>query len=616
MARNAERRLAGWRVIAPRQIRWSVVDVCAWMLAITTASFLRVDFNPSDLSAGGQVLILPVVAAAHMSSALLFGLYAGRWHHGSFDEVAALIRTTALATTIVLVVDLVASHPRMVPLTAVVGGGILALVLMAGTRYATRLVLERRRRPTGEHLTRVLVFGSGEGATRLVTSMLRDPESPYLPVALLDDAPHRQRLEISGIPVVGTRADIVDVAKHHRADALVIAIPSADRTLVSELSALARKANIAVKVLPSTRELLGGLGVGDIRDVTPGDLLGRREIETSVDTIAEYLTGARVMVVGAGGSIGSELCRQIYRFAPGKLLMLDRDESSLHAVQLSITGRALLDDDSLILTDIRDHESLRDVFVSTRPDVVFHAAALKHLSLLERHPGEGVQTNVLATQALLEAAEEAGVERFINISTDKAADPVSVLGYTKRMSERLTAAAAERTGRNFVSVRFGNVLGSRGSALEGFQAQIEAGGPVTVTDPDVTRYFMTVSEAVQLVIQAGAIGNPGEVLVLDMGEPVRIEEVVRQLAAIRRRNVEIVYTGLRPGEKLHEVLWGEGELDQRPSHPLISQVPTSPLSPELLQTVDTRTPSATLVGQLRALSTSTSEDRLSPGHSG
>ncbi|MEZ5169563.1 MAG: nucleoside-diphosphate sugar epimerase/dehydratase [Acidimicrobiia bacterium] len=601
MAHNAERRHAGWRVIAPRQLRWSVVDVCAWMLAITTASFLRVDFNLSDLSAGGQVLILPVVAAAHMSSALLFGLYAGRWHHGSFDEVAALVRTTALATTVVLVVDFMASHPRMVPLTAVVGGGILALVLMAGTRYATRLVLERRKRPTGEHLTRVLVFGSGEGATRLVTSMLRDSESPYLPVALLDDAPHRQRLEISGIPVVGTRADIVDVAKEHRADALVIAIPSADRTLVSELSALAREANIAVKVLPSTRELLGGLGVGDIRDVTPGDLLGRRGIETSVESIAEYVTGARVMVVGAGGSIGSELCRQIYRFAPGALTMLDRDESALHAVQLSLTGKALLNDESVILADIRERDALEAAMQQARPDVVFHAAALKHLPLLERHPAEGFRTNVVATQTLLELCTASGVDTFVNISTDKAADPVSVLGYSKRIAERLTSGAAAASGRRYVSVRFGNVLGSRGSALESFQSQIDVGGPVTVTDPEVTRYFMTVSEAVQLVVQAGAIGRPGEVLVLDMGEPVMIEEVVRQLAAIKHRDVEIVYTGLRPGEKLHEVLWGEEELDQRPSHPLISQVAVPSLDPSAVDSIDLAGPAEVVVAQMKTL---------------
>ncbi len=275
-------------------------------------------------------------------------------------------------------------------------------------------------------------------------------------------------------------------------------------------------------MLPPVSELFGGqVGASDIRDVTTADLLGRHEIDTDLEAIAGYLTGKRVLVTGAGGSIGSELCRQIYRFAPARLIMLDRDESALHAVQLAIEGRALLDSPDLVLCDLRDRRAVQEVFTRTRPDVVFHAAALKHLPLLEQHPAEAVKTNVWATLDLLEITAEAGVERFVNISTDKAADPCSVLGYTKRITERLTSHFASEARGTYLSVRFGNVLGSRGSVLTVFQSQIERGGPLTVTDPDVTRYFMTIEEAVQLVIQAGAIGRDGEVLVLDMGKPVR-----------------------------------------------------------------------------------------------
>ncbi len=358
----------------------------------------------------------------------------------------------------------------------------------------------------------------------------------------------------------------------------MVAVPSASARLIREVSAQADEAGLWVKVLPPVSELFGAeVSVADLRPITEADLLGRHEIDTDMDEIAGYVTGQRVLVTGAGGSIGSELCRQIYRFAPAELVMLDRDESALHAVQLSIEGRAMLDTPNLIVADIRDGARIEKVFELKRPEVVFHAAALKHLPLLEMHPGEALKTNVWGTQNLLDAARRHAVLKFVNISTDKAADPCSVLGYTKRVAERLTASTADQSPGTYLSVRFGNVLGSRGSVLTTFRSQIDSGGPVTVTHPDVTRYFMTVEEAVQLVIQAGAVGGDGEALVLDMGEPVRIDDVARRLIEQADRRVEIVYTGTRPGEKLHEILLGSGEADHRPRHPLISHVQVPPL---------------------------------------
>jgi FlaA1/EpsC-like NDP-sugar epimerase len=353
--------------------------------------------------------------------------------------------------------------------------------------------------------------------------------------------------------------------------------------------------------------------VGDIRDVSEADLLGRHEIETDIESIAGYLTGKRVLVTGAGGSIGSELCRQIYRFAPAELMMLDRDESALHAVQLSIEGRALLDNPNLLLLDIRDQDLLSRLFRDHRPEVVFHAAALKHLVLLENHPAEALKSNVWGTQSVLEAAAAAGVERFVNISTDKAADPISVLGYSKRIAERLTAHMATKAEGTYLSVRFGNVLGSRGSMLGSFQAQAEAGGPITVTDPDVTRYFMTVQEAVQLVIQAAAIGRDGEALVLDMGAPVRIADVAQRIAAQAHRPVNIVYTGLRPGEKLHEDLLGADEPDERPVHPLISHVNVPPVSADELPPVRADDEPDAVISALRRMAGARVESRT-PEH--
>jgi FlaA1/EpsC-like NDP-sugar epimerase len=284
-----------------------------------------------------------------------------------------------------------------------------------------------------------------------------------------------------------------------------------------------------------------------------------------------------VVVTGAGGSIGAELCRQITQFAPSRLIMVDRDESALHGVQLSIEGRALLDTPDLVLVDIRDRARVRQLFEELRPEVVFHAAALKHLPLLESHPVEALKTNVWGSLSVLEAAEAVGVEVFVNISTDKAANPCSILGYSKRVAEGLTAGIDRRASGRYLSVRFGNVLGSRGSVLTAFQSQLEHGGPLTVTHPDATRFFMTVEEAVQLVVQAAALGTGGRALVLDMGEQVRIAEVAEQLAQTVKPPCRIEYVGLRPGEKLHEELFGEGEVPECSGHPLIQSVFVPPI---------------------------------------
>ncbi|MGH3996990.1 MAG: polysaccharide biosynthesis protein, partial [Pseudonocardiaceae bacterium] len=343
----------------------------------------------------------------------------------------------------------------------------------------------------------------------------------------------------------------------------------------------ATEAGLAVKVLPSFSEVFRSwVGLSDLRDPDIADLLGRRQIDTDVASIADYLVDKRVLVTGAGGSIGSELCRQIHQFGPAELMMLDRDESGLHSLQLSIHGTALLTSPDTILADIRDAETVQGIFDDRRPQVIFHAAALKHLPMLEQYPTEAWKTNVLGTLHVLQAARSVGVEKFVNISTDKAANPCSVLGQAKRIGERLVAAMALDDESSFLSVRFGNVLGSKGSVLTTFAEQLAKGLPITVTDPDVTRFLMTIPEAVQLVIQAAAIGGPGEALVLDMGAPVRIVDVARQLMAIAGRPAPIVYTGLRAGEKMHEELFGDGEdRDRRPWHPAISHVAVPPLHP-------------------------------------
>jgi FlaA1/EpsC-like NDP-sugar epimerase len=579
MTAQRSRRDIGDFLVQRRTLIQMGIDGLVWLIALLGAALIRHDFNVHRVRFTDVLIFSGIAIGLQWVTGMAASLYRGRYRFGSFEEVEAVL-ISALATTWVIVgLDLLRHNRSDFPVSVTVAGGIFALVAMTGVRYAWRLALERRDLSAAVEAVNVIVIGAGEGGSQAVAAMQADRFRSYRPVALLDDDPRKRNFRIKSLRVVGTRNDLPSIADKMNASVLLVAIPSADAATIRELDTLAESLGLQVKVLPPAAELLDGrIRIGDIRDLDLMDLLGRRQIETDVDAIAGYLTGKRVLVTGAGGSIGSELCRQIARYAPAELMMLDRDESALHAVELSITGRALLDDRRTVLADIRDVEHLTHVFRTRRPQVVFHAAALKHLPLLERYPGEAVKSNVWGTLSVLRVAQAFGVERFVNISTDKAANPTSVLGTSKRIAERLTAHIAQSADGIFLSVRFGNVLGSRGSVLTAWAAQIAAGGPVTVTDPNVTRYFMTVQEAVQLVIQAAAIGNPGQVLVLDMGEPVRLDEVAQRLVAAASRPVAIVYTGLRSGEKLHEELFALDERDVRPSHPQISQVQVPPLN--------------------------------------
>ena len=571
----------------------ALLDGAAWAAALLLAVWLRQGFR-LDVGAG-RLGFAALSGFVLVVTGLAVGLYRRRWRFGSFDEVAALARVALLATSAMyILMARIRVRPAVVPESAPIVAGFLGLVLMAGVRYGFRLFNERRLRTDRGDTLPVLVWGAGDGGAEVIASMFRDPMQTYRPVGLIDDDRSKRRLSINGVRVLGDRRDLGPALAATGAKTLLIAIPSADTALLSELTALvlAVAPGIPVKVLPAIGErfeLTTGpiASVSNIRDISESDLLGRHSVAIDLAAVAHYLRGKRVLITGAGGSIGSELSRQIHGFSPAALLLLDRDESALHGVQLSIDGRGLLDSDSLVLADIRDREAIMKVFAERRPQVVFHAAALKHLPLLERHPGEAAQSNVFGTLNVLDAAVRHGVERFVNISTDKAANPVSVLGWSKRISERICAYMANTAATGtYLSVRFGNVLGSRGSMLTSFQTQIDSGGPVTVTDAEMTRYFMTVREAVQLVVQAGAIGRPGEALVLDMGSPVRINDVARLLIGRSGKSIRIQYTGARPGEKIHEDLFGDNEVDERPFHPLLSHVTVPPLDPAALKDLD------------------------------
>jgi FlaA1/EpsC-like NDP-sugar epimerase len=565
-----------------------VLDILAWVLAVTIAlvmrSYLQAAPDISKIVKDTLLRVLPMVSLVQAVTGYIVGIYRRRWRYGSFDEVKGLILSALITTIVLWVIRFFDTSVDAFPRSAIIAGGILGLFFTTASRYTWRLIREQLRRPSAQNSTKLIIYGAGEGGIQIVNTMLRNPNSQYLPVAFLDDNPKTHRLRISGVPVLGGRNEIAKVTQRTGASTLLIAIPSADSTVVNEIVGIARESKLNVKILPVVQSLdERQVDATDIRDLTDEDLLGRRRVKINLDEISDYLVNRRVLVTGAGGSIGSELCRQLVRFNPSEIIMLDRDESALHEVQLSIYGRALLDTPQTVLADLRDERAINEVFESRKPQVVFHAAALKHLPLLERYPHEAYQTNVLGTATVLNAAQRTGVEVFVNISTDKAANPISVLGFSKKIAERLTADVASRTNQGkYISVRFGNVLGSRGSVLMSFRDQIAKGGPVTVTHRGVTRYFMTISEAVQLVVQAGAIGRTGEVLVLDMGKPVNIHDVAEQLVKNSGKPIKIEVVGLRVGEKVHEELFAEGETDERPRHPLISHVAAQPINQQSL----------------------------------
>jgi len=564
-----------------------VADAAAWFLAVAAAMTVRFDLGESVWDRWSPVTAAMLAVVAQGIGGYLSGIYNARWRRGSLEEGMALSRSILMTTLVLVIGNDLLPGGRMVPVSVALGAAPIAFCGAGAVRFLERFAAMRRSERITEGAKPVLVFGAGDGGCQVIRSMHSDELNRWNPVGIIDDNMSKSHLRINGVSVLGNREKLAEIVVATGAEMVVVAAPSISSESLRDLSARALSANVGLRVVPPVTELLDGhVGADDVRPLTEADLLGRHQIDTDISAIAGYISGRRVLVTGAGGSIGSELCRQIHLFNPERLVMLDRDESALHAVQMAIEGRALLDTRNLVVADIRDADRMTEVFMEHRPDVVFHTAALKHLPLLELYPAEALKTNVQGTLNVLQASAASGVDRFVNISTDKAADPSSVLGYTKRIAEQLTSWFAAREEGTFLSVRFGNVLGSRGSVLGAFEKQVAAGGPITVTHPDVTRYFMTVTEAVQLVIQAGAVGLDGEALVLDMGQPVKIVDVARRLVAQSDRPIEIVFTGLRPGEKMHEVLLGRNEHDDRHAHPLISHCRVPAQSPLGLASLD------------------------------
>ncbi len=513
---------------------------------------------------------LPIALVTTVLNAWAWGLYGQLWRHASVAEARRVLLSGVTTTAILFVAGLVTVQ-RM-PLSVVIFGSGLAVMFLGLLRFHSRLFAfhrnDRNDRDGGTPGLRVVIVGAGESGAAMVREMQRSPVVRLQPVAIVDDDPRKQGLLFLGVRVVGRLADLASVVRSYDATEVLLAIPSGSKELIQRVAAEAERAEASLKVLPTVKEIFGGQpSVRDVRDLRIEDLLGREQVVTDLDAVRAVLTGRIVLVTGGGGSIGSEICRQVAACAPAQLLMLDHDETHLY------DAAAVLGVDAIqVLADIRDPDRLNEVFSRYRPQVVFHAAAHKHVPLLESYPCEAVKTNVGGTKNLVELAARHGVERFVFISTDKAVRPSSIMGATKRLGEHLIVSHAP-AGSKWTAVRFGNVLGSRGSVIPTFSRQIAQGGPVTVTDPRMTRFFMSVHEAVQLVLQASAMAEGGEVFMLDMGEPVNIlelaERMIRLTGRSPGRDIEVRITGTRAGEKLVEELRAPAEIAHPTLHPAI-----------------------------------------------
>jgi FlaA1/EpsC-like NDP-sugar epimerase len=549
-----------------------LLDAILIAVSFYLAYAIRFEFQipPNHLRTMFQ--IMPFILLVKMSIFVFFRMYQGMWRFASLEDMLNVIKAVILSTVgIILAVLLMHRFEGYSRSVFFIDCG-LGLLFIGGVRMSTRLYFNGNAHRelfaplSGEDpgKKKLLIIGAGSAGEKVLREILDNPTLKFIPVGFLDDEPGKLGRAIHGVKVLGT-VDQIDSFRTFF-DEILIALPSASGQEMRRIVAACEKTGKRFRTIPSIGELIDGrVSVKTVRDVTLQDLLGRKEVKLNIDEISSCLHGKRVLITGAGGSIGSELVRQVSRFHPGALALVEISEFNLFRIEMECRQRFAYIKTSGFLVDIRDQESLNQVFKKFRPQVVFHTAAYKHVPLQELHPWEAVRNNVLGTRNLVQVAleEEHAVERFVLVSTDKAVRPTNVMGATKRIAEKLTLSANKRSKGQFMVVRFGNVMGSSGSVIPTFQDQIARGGPVTVTHPEVTRYFMSIPEAAQLILEAGAMGEGGESFILDMGKPVNIAELARDLIRLHGyepdRDIAIQYTGLRPGEKLYEELITEGE---------------------------------------------------------
>ena len=558
-----------------------LIDLAGWSLLPLLALGVRLDgWEGADPYLRRLVIYTCWAMVIQFAGLWFAGMYRRMWRYASLDELFGITVALGAAGLVAGFIHFTFSPvffprqpgelslPRSIPII----NALFAIVWSGGVRFALRYLSYRAQRFRGRHkVQRALILGAGDAGSILARELLANPTLDLEPIGFIDDDKRKHGQVIYGLPVLGDRTKLVEVARVHHAGTAIIAMPTAPGTVIREYRDLCQDAQLRALIIPGFEAILTGkVNLTQLRTVQIEDLLRREPVQTDHQQVAELLSGMTVLVTGAGGSIGSELCRQIVRFGVRELVLLGHGENSIFAIHNELRASYPEVRIHAVIADVRDPKRIHAVFRRFHPQAVFHAAAHKHVPLMEDNPEEAVTNNVGGTYNVLGAAERWGTQHFVLISTDKAVNPTNVMGATKRVAERLVHDAAVRCNRDFVSVRFGNVLGSRGSVVPTFQQQIAAGGPVRVTHQEMTRYFMTIPEAVQLVLQAAAMGKGGETFVLDMGKPVKIVDLARDLILLSGfepgRDIQIEFTGLRPGEKMFEELFLDGEDHARTSH--------------------------------------------------
>lgn len=533
------------------------VDALLTIAAAFAAVFLRFEGFPAQVKAIFLPFVLPLVALRLVSFYLL-GMYNSVWQYASIGELVTTIKAVTVGT-VVTGFAAIAVLQLAVPRSIIALEWLLSIFFVGGSRLAWRIIRDGPRvLRKGQKGKPVLIIGAGDGGVLVARELRNHYRDEVNIVGFIDDDPAKQNKQILGYPILGHRDAIPRIVKEYRVEEVVIAMPSVKRSVLREIVEICQETPAKIKILPGVFDLIdGNVTVNEIRDVQVEDLLSREPIKLDIDSIAGYISGKVVLVTGAGGSIGSELCRQIVTYNPSQLLMLDICENNIYDIELELRNQTSVPVVPLV-KDIRDRTAIIDVFKKYRPHVVFHAAAHKHVPLMEANPEEAIKNNAMGTYFVAQAANLCGTSIFVLVSTDKAVNPTSIMGASKRIAEMIIQHLDRASKTKFVAVRFGNVLGSRGSVVPLFKKQIAAGGPVTVTDERMIRYFMTIPEAVQLIIQAGALAKGGEIFVLDMGEPVKIIDLAKTLIKLSGFepgvDIPIKITGMRPGEKLYEEL--------------------------------------------------------------
>jgi FlaA1/EpsC-like NDP-sugar epimerase len=538
------------------------LDSVFWVFVTLLAYWLRLESEMlSYLDDIGIVLV--TIAPIKLLAIYIFGHHRRSWQYSSIRDLLSLARSVGVVSIIYFLAAFVARDFIFIPLSIPIIEGALAFLGLGAARFFVRIYLkEHYQKPKKQSsYKKVLIAGAGDSGTMIAREMLRHPAAGLIPVAFLDDSLGKWNQKIMGIPVAGRISEMCEVASKYDADELIIAMPSETGETIRRVVEFARKCSLSNRTIPGLHDLISGkIGINQLRNVDVEDLLRRKPVELDTERIESYIHGKKVLVTGAGGSIGSEIVRQITRFKPEGITLLGRGENSIYHIVREMNNNFPEIPIHIKIADVRDIDTMEKIFEEIKPEVLFHAAAHKHVPLMEANPAQAIFNNVGGTKNLVDLALEYGIKYFVNISTDKAVNPTSVMGASKRIAEYVVQNAAREAAPDqcFVSVRFGNVLGSRGSVIPVFKDQIQNGGPITITHPEMIRYFMTIPEASQLVLQAGALNQNGSVFVLDMGEPVRILDMAKDLIKLSglepEKDIKIEFTGIRPGEKLFEEL--------------------------------------------------------------